>query len=105
MPPRVITLKKQETLQLSVQDAEAINEVLLRFTTEEQPDAALTRACEQVKDAWLAAFREAVITKVEQHCVNDDSIVEATMGVNDDGAFGALSRACDFQFSAARPSC
>jgi hypothetical protein len=103
-----IILKQKEVLKLSLKDAEAINEALLRFTTEEQPDAALSWACEQVKDSWLASFREAVIQKVEAHCIEDDSVVEATMAVTGKGPWHPiqpfLPELCARRAAAALPS-
>jgi hypothetical protein len=42
--------------------------------------------CSAVKDQWLAAFREAVIRKVEEHCTTDDSMVHSTAATNKEGS-------------------
>jgi len=85
-----ITIKPKEAFKVTLKDAEAINEVLLRVTTTEQPsDGDLPGACAAAKDAWLAAFREAVIQKFEAHCVDDDALdTSETMAVGGEGWSG-----------------
>jgi hypothetical protein len=49
MAHRKITLNEKAPLVLSMQDAAAINEVLLNVTMKEIPSARLSKACEKVR--------------------------------------------------------
>ena len=54
MASRKITLAGKAPLKLSLQDAAAINEVLLNVTMQEVPSTKLTKACEKV---WRCPIR------------------------------------------------
>ena len=71
MPPKA---KKFPEQLVTLSDAEAVSEVVLRFTTDEIPDVDLPPACEQAKKAWLSTFHKNVMRKFREGCVDDSEV-------------------------------
>mmetsp|Transcript_35742 Transcript_35742/g.80508 ORF Transcript_35742/g.80508 Transcript_35742/m.80508 type:complete len:239 (+) Transcript_35742:236-952(+) len=90
MTHRRIGLKKASGPQkLSMADAGAINEAFM-LAAQDLASTKLPRNCESVRDEWLTGFREAVMKKVEAHCVEDDSLAQTTVAASDADARSML---------------